>query len=398
VPTPVVLFGAFDRHNLGDLLLAQVAAALLPGRELRFAGLAERDLRSCGGHPIEALTRLAAEWGGPPPLLLHVGGETLTCSAWQAAAMLLPPAEAGATIGYLEHRTAEREAWVRQMVGTPARAPYVVGRDRWPGVAAIVHAGVGGIDLDTSDVDTKAEVLASLASADAVGVRDRHTLAHLTAAGIDACLMPDPAVLVCELFADRIAIRGREGELARLRRRFAAGYLAVQFGAEFADDGTLGAIATALDAVSREHGLGTVFFRAGAAPWHDDLDALNRTALGLRHGSAAVFESLDLWDLCALIAGSRAYCGSSLHGRIVALAFGLPRVTLRPEGAPPGKQAAFAAAWDPLERSVDIAPRDLAAALDHALTADPAAHRARALALAARCRRDFEALCKPWLR
>ena len=46
---PVILFGAFDRHNFGDLLFPHVAAALLPGRDLRFAGLAERDLRGCGG-------------------------------------------------------------------------------------------------------------------------------------------------------------------------------------------------------------------------------------------------------------------------------------------------------------------------------------------------------------
>ena len=42
---PTILFGAFDRHNFGDLLFPHVAAALLPGRKLAFAGLAERDPR-----------------------------------------------------------------------------------------------------------------------------------------------------------------------------------------------------------------------------------------------------------------------------------------------------------------------------------------------------------------
>ncbi|MDI3515584.1 MAG: hypothetical protein PWP40_2813, partial [Rhodocyclaceae bacterium] len=44
---PLILFGAFDRHNLGDLLLGRIAAALAarfaPGRPLRWAGLAARD-------------------------------------------------------------------------------------------------------------------------------------------------------------------------------------------------------------------------------------------------------------------------------------------------------------------------------------------------------------------
>ena len=46
---PLILFGAFDRHNFGDLLFPHIATALLPGRELRFAGLALRDLRPYGG-------------------------------------------------------------------------------------------------------------------------------------------------------------------------------------------------------------------------------------------------------------------------------------------------------------------------------------------------------------
>jgi hypothetical protein len=102
-PSPLILFGAFDRHNLGDLLLgriaAELAARLLPGRELRFAGLAVRDLRADGGARVEALAELAAEWkpprrDTPPPGLLQVGGEILDCSAWEAAVMLLDTAGA----------------------------------------------------------------------------------------------------------------------------------------------------------------------------------------------------------------------------------------------------------------------------------------------------------------
>lgn len=61
----IVLFGAFDRHNFGDLLLPHVAAALLPGRQRVCAGLAQRVLRAHGGHAVRALADLAAD---PPRL------------------------------------------------------------------------------------------------------------------------------------------------------------------------------------------------------------------------------------------------------------------------------------------------------------------------------------------
>ncbi|MBW8327721.1 MAG: polysaccharide pyruvyl transferase family protein, partial [Thiobacillus sp.] len=77
-------------------------------------------------------------------------------------------------------------------------------------------------------------------------------------------------------------------------------------------------------------------------------------------GTAQLFPSLHLWDICALIAASRGTVGSSLHGRIVALAYGLPRVSLVPpqQGGRLDKRTAFAETWEP-----DTVPRGVA--LDH---------------------------------
>ena len=74
---PTILFGAFDRHNFGDMLFPHVAAALLPARPLIFAGLAERDMREWGGHPVHAITQLAETWGNKPIRLIHAGGEKM---------------------------------------------------------------------------------------------------------------------------------------------------------------------------------------------------------------------------------------------------------------------------------------------------------------------------------
>jgi len=37
VSAPPVLFGAFDRHNFGDLLFPHLLTALLPGQPFSFA-------------------------------------------------------------------------------------------------------------------------------------------------------------------------------------------------------------------------------------------------------------------------------------------------------------------------------------------------------------------------
>ena len=395
----IVLFGAFDRHNLGDLLFPHLVAALLRERgltdELLFAGLASRDMRSCGGHAVQALARLAANPDARPTAVIHVGGEVLTCDAWRAAVMLLAAGEVQATVAYFERHAAEKAAWVRRILGVDALAPYTLARSAWPAVDRVLYNAVGGVDLATCDPALQAEVIDKLKAADRVGVRDPHTAAQLAAAGVAARLLPDPAVMVAELFGTAIRERVRAGEVARVHRMFPHGYLAVQFSADCGDDRTLATIAGQLERVAHRTGLGLVFFRAGAAPWHDDLGCYARAAAQLRRGKAHLFESLHLWDICALIAQSRGFCGSSLHGRIVALAFALPRVNLRSPASldHPGKQAAFATAWDddPMPSLVDI--DDLAAGLDRALDSDPAVRERRAAELVHAYRDGFDALC-----
>ena len=369
-----------------------MAAALLPGRELVFAGLVERDLRRFGGHRVTALADAIAGLRGRSAALIHVGGEILDCDAWQAAVMLLEPHEARRIVARLDARPLqERLQWAQGALGTPALAPYTVSRSRFPGLAGVAYAGVGGVDLDATEPGLRAEVLANLAAADAVGVRDRRTLAHLEAAGVTARLMPDPAVMIAELFGERIRRHARAGEVAQVVDAFPQGYLAVQFSADFGDDATLSAIAVQLDRVAAAAGFGVMLFRAGAAPWHDEPEILHRAAARMRAAPVRVFESLDVWDICALIAVSRGYCGSSLHGRIAAAAFALPRVNLRhpacAEGA--GKQAAFAAAWDDTGMRGAVGIGQMADAIRDALGVDPWRLRNTARRLARLYREEF---------
>jgi hypothetical protein len=374
-------------------------AALLRERgtrdELQYAALAARDLRACGGHEVRALATLMAEPDPRPVVLVHVGGEVLTCDAWRAAVMLLPADAVQSTVAHLEHRATERQAWVQQMLGTDSRAPYAMARAQWPAVDHVIFNAVGGVDLDRCDIALRKEVLARLRDADALSVRDRRTQALLQAEGIAAMRLPDPAVMVAVRFAERIREHAERGEVAHVRTRFPNGYLAVQFSADFGDDRTLDAIAAQLDVVTARTGLGVALFRAGAAPWHDDLEVYRRMAARLRVASAHVFESLHVWDLCALIAASRGYCGSSLHGRIVALAFGRPRVNLQSPVAvgEPSKQQAFAETWDaaPLPTTVPI--ESLADGVEKAQAVDRALLARRAADLASAYRRGFDALC-----
>ena len=106
--------------------------------------------------------------------------------------------------------------------------------------------------------------------------------------------------------------------------------------------------------------MGIVLFRAGAAPWHDDLEVYRRLLVATPELDAVLAESLDLWDICALLANATAYCGSSLHGRIVAEACGRPAANLVRDTGRMTKQAAHALSWGYGSLSTVLAPADLA--------------------------------------
>ncbi len=380
---PVTLLGAYDRHNFGDLLLARVAARLLRGRSSCFAGLAARDQRGDGGARVGALADCAPAPGEAPRPLLHVGGQLLTCSAWQAAAMLLPPGEAPAAIDYLATRPLARRRWVRGFLHLDDHAPYLLPRALAHGFAPVLAVGLGGAGLERCPRRMQSEVIDKLRAMDGVAVRDARTQALLREAGVPAQLLPDPAVLSARLFRAAMRARAARGELAALRARFSAGYLAVQLAAEFGDDATLDTLAPGLDAVARGRGLGLVLFRAGAAPWHDDAAVLQRLAARLR-APCAVMDSIHLWDTGALLAGAAGYCGSSLHGRIVATAFGRPRLNLLPPQAraDADKHQAYVDTWE-LPQLPGCVPVDQTeTALRAALDADARTLRSHGQALA----------------
>ena len=352
---PPVLFGAFDRHNFGDLLFPHLMTALLPRQPFEFAGLGERDLRAFGGHRVKSL----AAWGDARPAqLIHVGGELLTCSAWQAAVMLLDPAAAALAIARYDNDPLAAARWAARQLGTSRSMPYVVGRDALAPPGRLIFNAVGGVEWDMLTPAQRDEVKAALRDADWVSVRDHVTQDALRAEGIDTSLCPDPAVMVAECFGEVIGKHQQRGAVAEVLDAFPQGYLACQFSADFGDDASLDALAQGLSRVAAGTGLGLVLFRAGAAPWHDDAGLYEKLQRRLPPDTARLFRSLHLWDICALIAASRGAVGSSLHGRIVALAYGLPRVSLMPpqQGLRHDKRAAFAETWEPqaVPRSVAV--------------------------------------------
>ena len=113
----MILFGAFDRHNLGDLLFPHIVSALLCEQQTLFAGLVQRDMREYGGHQVDALAELIPQLAGQPIKLIHVGGELLDCDLYQAAIMLQSVPRAAQLIRCYDTDAIAGLCWAQQQLG-----------------------------------------------------------------------------------------------------------------------------------------------------------------------------------------------------------------------------------------------------------------------------------------
>ena len=359
---PLILFGAFDRHNFGDLLLGETARMLVSPEPVVFAGLADRDLSAYGGESVRAITALAKEWGDCPTEVLHVGGELLTCTLYEAAVMLQSDDEARHSMIRRGSDPEGEHIWAARYLSLDQAIAYQVSWRLFRSSGFFGYLGVGGMNLDRLPDEVRRHVVSCLDEADYVWVRDRETHRQLAIAGVSAQLAPDPAELAAILFGSVVEERPPSGQQRAIHERYPSGCLAVQFSADFSDDATLGIIERQLRQIQREYGLGIVFFRAGAAPWHDRLDIYRRLLQGMSDLDACIFESLDIWDICALLARSSGFAGSSLHGRIVAEAFGHPAVSLVRKAGERSKVDVYVASWHPEALGTVVSPDEMAVA------------------------------------
>ncbi|MCB1896070.1 MAG: polysaccharide pyruvyl transferase family protein [Zoogloeaceae bacterium] len=381
---PLILFGAFDRHNLGDLLLARVAGRLCSPRVSIAAGLRGRDQTASGGVVAVAMSTLDAAAD-----VLHVGGELLCCDAFDAAVMLQRPFDAARIVARLDRNRGAAERWASRQLGSSRHLPYLFP----PGAGLRLYAGIGGSALDRLPAPARAEAIDAMRAADGLWLREARTRQLLASAGVAAPLAPDPVTLVAALFGRRIVRRAAAGDLTALRRRFGRGYLALQLRGDWGDDATIDAVAEQLGRASTTTGYGVVLFCAGRAPWHDD-PALYHRLLRRRPLDAIVFDATDIWALCALIASSVATIATSLHARIVAEAFARPVLSLSRGSDGTAKLEAYVDTWADDRMRGLAAPEQLADALPEVLASSPRLRADHAAAQAYATRSAWQALLR----
>jgi hypothetical protein len=131
-------------------------------------------------------------------------------------------------------------------------------------------------------------------------------------------------------------------------------------------------VGEAIASSARALNLPVVFQPAGVAPEHDSigmLEELSRIVRVATDGKLHTFvqHDRDVWTQVAVIAHAACFVGTSLHGRIVASAYGRPRVGLKNS-----KVTIYASTWEEHDlQPFDVPIEDLPSAVSRAMAVAP---------------------------
>ena len=359
----VVAIGAYERDNFGDLLYLELMRHHVgEAVELAFVAPIGADMSEAFGHAVPAAAPLLAQGGYEA--IWTVGGEVGSATAEYAYRTAFGD-EAFAQLMGMTHR--ERAAVLRRATEGPLPdSPYVT-RTSSHGYprAALVLNSVGLAGVAQAKGVRRIVLESSLREADFISVRDGGSRRVLSALRINHVLAPDLAHTLPYV-----------RPLATVDPCYALVQLPEFAVTRHGLDAWVGAIAS----LTQLSDLPLRLFLAGTAPGHDSVRTANRlrdAIASATNQSVEVSTARGVWPRVDEIAHSALWVGGSLHGRIVAAAYGVPRVSIHS-----WKVDQYAETWDD-EYPYGVAPETLSAAVEFALAkrnhADPEALASGAL-------------------
>ncbi|WP_291378006.1 polysaccharide pyruvyl transferase family protein [Demequina sp.] len=325
----VLTLGAFERDNFGDTLFHEVTKNYLQDADVTAGSIMAGRLSS--GEPVVnyrkhlATERVDAIW--------VVGGEVGGVVLEDALAMSLA---GDARAEYLAQSPQVRRSRAEEQGFSDHRALAYLPEMGADGPQVVVNS-VGLSALARAEPDVVTRSLAALQHATAVHVRDVPSHEFLTAQGVTVSIGPDMVH----------AITGVPGYGPDdIARPLPAPYALVQINVNLVRHHTVKEVAHQVATLAREADLDVVLFAAGVAPGHDSLGIYAAIAAAASRESGArairVLTDRNVTHLVHYVARAEMWVGTSLHGRVLAAAYAVPRISLENE-----KVSRYATTWDP---------------------------------------------------
>jgi hypothetical protein len=309
-----ILYGAFGRHNFGDMLFPHIVDNLIKEKSsksnLEFCDILSRDMRESGGHNVKSISDF---FGYEKELnLICVGGQTGMCEFQGAIRMF----------GVNDSHKSE----INKLRNANIKNPYLINKHKFKNPNMFVCNGIGGFVPKTFDIiknfnyNTFRDKQSYLTYE-----RQRKNFEH----SVVGHHVPDNVVMLRHFFDEKIKNRlEQSNSLQNLNNLIGGNYIAVQFKPGQLGD-CLDELKFQFNKIISDLNIPIVFFCAGVARGHDSVDEYKKIFdNSLPNEMVHYYDGENIWDICNLISRAECVIGTSLHVRVVASQYARPRITI----------------------------------------------------------------------
>ncbi len=371
----VALIGAYERDNFGDILFLKVCEKLLAPWPIVPLSFQSNNMYLEGSVAVIS----ASAWFDCcqedflPAALIVAGGEVLTCSVSDALSCDIGPTLSDAFNAMSQVNKTQLGQIVAWRSGELAYVPEstkFLNPNNQAIPIALNSVGGSGLKPGAAAFSTALEAIKQAAY---VSVRDSVTHALFNGDEPERKSVDlNPDIVSTLPICCQAEVEAAYTDAISTSPWLTESYLLVQANDQYIREYGPEVIGEVIASTARALSLSVVFQPAGVASAHDSIEMLEELSMIVRdatNGKLHTYVQRDrgVWTQVAVIAHAACFVGTSLHGRIVASAYGRPRVGLKNS-----KVTIYASTWEEHDlQPFDTPIEDLPSAVSRAMAVAP---------------------------
>ena len=328
----IVLYGAFDRYNYGDnimpilfeMFVRKYSPSLLDDYSFEYASISQSNLEKYCCYKTNSINSLVDTLPAGSSIIV-IGGEVL-CARNNALFMHMQNSwfHNFALKVFRKLTPALFKRYATQAYSAMWEFPYLPLESCFSNNINVIYNTVGG-DLKNLAANELTDVKKRLARASYISVRDERTLHEVNVASNKVNFAPDSAYIMADLATDEIFTQYVRKSILEL---LPSDYIVLQAAPSKVGCG-IETLAKLVASLHRKTKKKVVLLPIGYASGHDDYYLLKKIHK-LQGEETVLLHDLNVWEIMHIIKCADIFFGTSLHGVITAMSFGVPHFGINP--------------------------------------------------------------------
>ena len=327
------IIGAFDRYNYGDLLFPILIeeyikiykSRILKEYKLEYYALIESDLKEAKGKRTLALKDLYKTKLDDGSIIIVSGGDVLPARIGNMDIDLC-----NNNLETIKMKIKRKligikkfEEYSKKKFAINSAFPWIVSEKDFKG-CKVAYNAVGGSTINRLDADDIKFIKENMKNSTYISVRENITRKNLM--DFDVKISPDSAVIMSEVYPiERLEnlVRDEVKSFVKSKKE----YITIQSNNSSVKNNNDVILAKEINKIKKENNIDVLMLPIGFAANHDDNIAIKKIVKHI-DGDYSYFEFLNIYEVMYLIANSKFFAGTSLHGNITASSYAVHHIGL----------------------------------------------------------------------